>query len=100
MQYEEVWLKTKDDHKLQGWFMYQPVDAHKLETIIFFHENAGNIGLRMDWFALIYHELKVNVLAVAYRGYGRSQGTPSQAGIMLDAEAMLEYAKSEPRINN
>jgi len=72
MQYDEIWLKTKDDHKLQGWFMYQPEDAQKRETIIFFHENAGNLGLRMDWFALVYHDLKVNVLAVAYRGYSRS----------------------------
>ena len=29
-----------------------------------------------------------------------SEGKPDQAGILLDAEAILEYAKSEPRINN
>ena len=100
MAYEEIWIKTKDNLKLQGWFMYQPTNANKQKTIIFLHENAGNIGLRMDWFALVYHELKVNVLAVAYRGYSRSQGAPSQEGILLDAEAMLEFAKSDPRINN
>lgn len=54
----------------------------------------------MDWFALVYHELKVNILGVSYRGFSRSQGQPSQEGILTDVEAMLEYVKSEPRINN
>lgn len=50
IQFEEIWLKTKDNIRLQGWFMFQGADADKRETLIFFHENAGNIGLRLDWF--------------------------------------------------
>lgn len=42
----------------------------------------------------------MNILSVAYRGYSSSEGKPDQAGILLDAEAILEYAKTEPRINN
>lgn len=57
MQYEEIWLRTKDNLKLQGWFLYQPTDSHKRETLVFFHENAGNIGLRMDWFEMVYKQL-------------------------------------------
>ena len=100
MDYEEVWLKTKDNIRLQGWFMFQPNDTKNRETLIFFHENAGNIGLRMDWFQLVYTNLGVNVLAVAYRGFSASEGKPTQEGILIDAEAVLEYAKSEDRINN
>lgn len=100
MTYEEIWLKTKDNLKLQGWFMYHPEDAASKSTIIFLHENAGNIGLRLDWFAMVYHQLNVNVVCVAYRGFSRSEGAPSQEGILLDAEAMLDFAKSESRINN
>ena len=68
--------------------------------MIFFHENAGNIGLRLDWFQLVYTNLGVNILAVAYRGFSASEGKPSQEGILLDSEAVLEYARSEDRINN
>ena len=50
ISYEEIWLKTKDNIRLQGWFMFQDADTEKRETLIFFHENAGNIGLRLDWF--------------------------------------------------
>ena len=48
--FEEIWLKTKDNLRLQGWFMFQPTEAERRETFVFFHENAGNLGLRLDWF--------------------------------------------------
>ena len=80
--------------------MYQAEDTRKRNTLIFFHENAGNLGLRLDWYELVYKNLQCNILSVAYRGFSRSQGKPSQEGILLDTEAILEYAKSEDRINN
>ena len=56
--------------------------------------------MRLDWFEMVYKRLNVNILAVAYRGYSSSEGYPDQKGIMLDTEAILEFTKSEPRINN
>ncbi len=41
---------------------------------------------------MLYKKLKVNVLAVGYRGYGYSEGIPSEQGLMLDGEAITEYA--------
>ena len=100
MKYEEIWIKTKDNLRLQGWFMYQPDETTKRNTIVFLHENAGNIGLRMDWFEIVYKTLNVNIVAVAYRGFSRSEGHPTQEGLLLDSEAILEYTKSEEKINN
>ena len=48
----------------------------------------------------MYTNLGCNILAVAYRGFSASEGKPSQEGILLDSEAVLEYAKTEERINN
>ena len=76
MDYEDIWLETKDKLKLQGWFLYQKEEPEKKNTLVFFHENAGNIGLRMDWFELIYKHLKCNIVGVSYRGFGRSMGKP------------------------
>ena len=79
MEYEEVWIKSKDGTRLQGWFIYQRDEQRvkSRDTILFLHENAGNIGLRMDWFELIYNRLDVNIVSFAYRGFSRSEGQPS-----------------------
>ena len=50
LTYEEIWIKTEDNLRLQGWFMFQPEETDRRETFVFFHENAGNLGLRLDWF--------------------------------------------------
>ena len=58
---------------------------------MFFHENAGNIGLRMDYFDLVYKELHCDIIIVAYRGYSNSTGVASEHGLTLDALAVLDY---------
>lgn len=68
-------------------------DSKAKDTVVFMHENAGNIGLRLDWFELAYHKLGVNIVSVAYRGYSRSTGSPSEAGMLKDAEAMVAFCK-------
>ena len=100
MKYEEIWLKSKDGTKLQGWFMFHEIDTRNRDTVIFFHENAGNIGLRLDYFELIYHNLNVNIVAIAYRGYSRSEGQPEQEGIIEDALATVQFCKKESRIDD
>ena len=68
--------------------MYHENSKEK-DTVIFMHENAGNIGLRLDYFELIFNNLDVNIVAVAYRGFSGSQGTPSEEGIIRDARATM-----------
>ena len=51
------------------------------DTVVFFHENAGNIGVRLDYFEMLFKRVNVNVLCVGYRGYGHSEGTPSEVGL-------------------
>jgi len=88
MNYKEVRIQTKDKLKLYGWFIIKDKSS---PTIIYFHENAGNIGMRLPYCEYLNKSLNVNILLVGYRGYGYSEGTPSEEGIMLDSEAILEY---------
>ena len=74
-------------------------DTKNKDTIVFMHENAGNIGLRLDWFQLVIDRCDVNVVCFAYRGYSRSEGTPEETGIIQDAQAMIDFCKEESRIN-
>ena len=59
--------------------------------MIFFHGNAGNIGARNPNLEILVKRCMTNVLIVDYRGYGNSEGTPSEDGLRIDAEASLEY---------
>ena len=55
------------------------------------HENAGNIGLRLDYYHMLYSQLNVNIVTFAYRGYSNSEGAPTEDGIKLDADAMITH---------
>ena len=99
MTYEDVVVTTADKLKLYGWFIKQKNPAMH-ETIIYFHENAGNIGNQLFAVEALYFELEVNVLIVGYRGYGHSEGTPSEAGLEIDAEAIFQFALDHKEINN
>jgi len=66
-------------------------------TVVFYHENAGNLGLRLNYFSMLYHEMGFNVLAFAYRGYSPStleSGSPSEESLKTDAKLILQYIKS------
>ena len=60
-----------------------------IPTMIFMHENAGNIGMRLDYFKFLIQTFNVNVLAMAYRGFSDSDGSPTEEGLKLDAQAIL-----------
>ncbi|MES9935863.1 MAG: alpha/beta hydrolase [Sedimenticola sp.] len=87
LPYENVTITTGDDIELHGWFL--PVESPRA-TLLFFHGNAGNISHRMDSLTL-FHRLGLQTLIIDYRGYGQSEGRPSEQGTYLDAEAAWRY---------
>ncbi len=87
MAYEDVWLYTDDQVRVHGW--YVPSEDNR-GTLLFFHGNAGNISGRIESISQ-FHELGLNVLIFDYRGYGKSEGRPSEQGTYLDAEAAWRY---------
>ncbi len=90
LTYDDVVLKTRDGVRLHGWFLPAPAQTKGAPTVIFLHGNAGNIGGRIGKLKEL-HRLGVNVLIIDYRGYGRSEGAPSEEGIYRDAEAAFDY---------
>jgi fermentation-respiration switch protein FrsA (DUF1100 family) len=87
LTFEPVALTTEDNIKLHGWFV--PHDQPRA-TLLFFHGNAGNISHRLESLAL-FNALGLAVLIFDYRGYGNSEGSPSEKGIYLDAQAAWGY---------
>jgi fermentation-respiration switch protein FrsA (DUF1100 family) len=90
---------TEDGLKLHGWHMHHGPKALERDTVVLFHENAGNIGVRLDYFELLFKRVNVNIVCFGYRGYGHSQGKPTSAGLQLDAKAIANYVRASPKVN-
>jgi fermentation-respiration switch protein FrsA (DUF1100 family) len=88
---EDVWLNTSDGVKLHAWWV--PAKNARY-TFLAFHGNAANIANRADIYRFL-SETPVNVLAVEYRGYGKSEGSPSEEGVYRDAQAGYRYLISQ-----
>lgn len=86
-QIKEVEFITQDGLRLHSFYFPYSEEA---PMVIYFHGNAGNALHRLNP-ARRLAETGANVLLVGYRGYGRSQGRPSEKGLYLDAQAAINY---------
>ena len=84
---EERWITTEDGQRIHAWYAGGPAPG---ATLLWSHGNAGNIGGRAD-VLLALARRGLRVLAYDYRGYGRSTGAPSEAGVYLDAVAAFDH---------
>lgn len=94
LPYETITLTTSDKVKLSGWFI-PAKDAPGV--VLFFHGNAGNISHRLESIE-IFHQLGLSVFIIDYRGYGQSQGSPSELGTYRDAEAAWQFLVEERQV--
>ncbi|MCC5886636.1 MAG: alpha/beta hydrolase [Gammaproteobacteria bacterium] len=91
LDYEDVHFAAEDGIRLHGWFVPVPEAGR---TLLFMHGNAGNISHRLESLR-IFHRLGLNVFIFDYRGYGQSEGRPSEPGLHADALAALRYLEAE-----
>lgn len=94
VQVEDVTLHATDGVRLHAWWI--PAENAAF-TFLFFHGNAGNIAGRVGTYEFL-HNLPANVLALEYRGYGKSEGSPSEAGFYRDAAAAYSFLAMEKSI--
>ena len=83
---EELSIRTADGVLLHGWWIEGPGDR----VLIWYHGNAGNIGHRLHNARWFVDRVGVSVVLVDYRGYGRSGGTPDEAGVYADGLAVYD----------
>ena len=87
LRVEEVWLRAEDNVRLNAWYLPSPTTS---KVLLLFHGNATNLGTdlpRLQFFA----RLGVSLFEVDYRGYGKSEGSPDEAGLYRDANAAYQY---------
>ena len=93
---EDVWISADDGTRLHAWWI--PRDGASF-TFLSFHGNAGNIADRV-YVDRFLHDLPANVLAVEYRGYGKSEGQPREEDFYSDARAALRYLVEKRAIDS
>jgi fermentation-respiration switch protein FrsA (DUF1100 family) len=102
LEYEDVWLKTDDGNRTHAWFIRgessetpnqsRAVENRKRMLLLITHGNGGNISVRLDQYREFVARFgPVDMFALEYRGYGLSEGTPSEEGIALDAIAARRW---------
>jgi uncharacterized protein len=91
--YEDVRLRAQDGTVIDAWY----IPGKKQQTILLCHGNAGNISHRIDK-VLRLRESGAGVLLFDYRGYGLSEGSPSEKGTYQDAEAAYRFLTEAKKI--
>lgn len=89
-QAEEVTFQSDDGERLLAWYV-PPRDGKKL--VLYFQGNAGGLDLRADRFKWLTAD-GTGLLALRYRGYGGSTGSPSEDGLIRDARAAYRFASA------
>jgi fermentation-respiration switch protein FrsA (DUF1100 family) len=87
--FEEVWVTAADGTKTHGWWIPGMQDG---PIVLMFHGNGGTISDRLES-AMDIRDLGATVYMAEYRGYGDSEGSPSEEGLYADAKAAFTEAK-------
>lgn len=93
--FEDVCLTTPDGLRLHGWYAEAPAAQ---AVVLYCHGNAGNVTNRRAVLRLYRERLQCTILVFDYRGYGRSEGTPSEAGLLADARTARRWLAARSRV--
>ncbi len=93
---DEVSLRTDDGLVLAGWFV--PARGAARGTVLVLNGNAGNRAHRAP-LARALADRGYAVLLFDYRGFGGNPGSPSEAGLVLDARAARRHLAARPGVD-
>ncbi|MDX8406308.1 MAG: alpha/beta fold hydrolase, partial [Mariprofundus sp.] len=93
LPYGDIHFTAADGVKLHGWYMPH---AQARFTLLHLHGNAGNISDRLAQYRH-WHALGLSVFAFDYRGYGNSEGEPSEEGLYADALAAWTLLQNQSK---
>ena len=88
-----VHIRTEDGQRIVGWWKHPPTADSGVVLYL-----RGTPGTLSDYAPYVMSDLGnagLGVLAIDYRGFGGSTGSPSEAGIRLDAQAAFDFIRHE-----
>ncbi|WP_254508525.1 alpha/beta hydrolase [Anatilimnocola floriformis] len=93
--WENVDFQSADGTQLNGWYheVQQP-QAY----LLYCHGNGENVSYLGEYLAGLSDRYQINIFAFDYRGYGRSQGSPHEKGILADGDAAQQWLAKRAKI--
>lgn len=87
LDFQNIEFKAEDNIKLHGWLVEH---SDPQAYILFMHGNGEDVARLAPMLRDYRERFQATIFAFDYRGYGKSEGSPNEAGILLDAEAALQ----------
>ena len=82
-----IWLRTVQNINIPAFY----IDRRSKVTLLFSHGNAEDLGMIYDWFCELSKQIRVNILAYDYEGYGKTEGEPNEKSCYEDIDAAYEF---------
>jgi fermentation-respiration switch protein FrsA (DUF1100 family) len=92
---QDAHFAAEDGTKLHGWYVRHP---QPVGHALLLHGNAGNVTLLADTLRTLNRRHNLAVLALDYRGFGKSEGKPSEEGLYQDARAARKWLAQNDKI--
>jgi fermentation-respiration switch protein FrsA (DUF1100 family) len=90
-QAQEVMLRAADGTNVIAWVV--PPKENK-PVVLYFHGNGGSVAHRVGRFRRLVDD-GTGLVALSYRGYGGSDGSPTEEGLIADARAAYDFARAK-----
>lgn len=84
-----IWLSTRRGERIAAFFL----DRKAPITVLFSHGNAEDLGMILHHFEEVMPQLRCNIFAYDYTGYGNSSGYPCEEAVYADIEASYQYLR-------
>ena len=88
----DVEFSSSDGVKLHGWLVEH---AEPRAHVLYCHGNGDCVGYLGDYLRNLSRQHQVTVFAFDYRGYGKSEGSPDEAGVLRDSAAARDWLAQE-----
>jgi pimeloyl-ACP methyl ester carboxylesterase len=92
---ENAWFLAEDGTQLHGWYLPH---ENPVAVALFAHGNSGNVSDQAETLKMLRDKHRLSIMTFDYRGYGRSEGAPHEAGILQDARAARRWLAIREKI--
>jgi len=97
--WEEVDFASTDGTKLNGWYRELPQSQGEPQAVVLYcHGNGENIAHNGAYLADLANQHRLNIFMFDYRGYGRSEGKPTEIGVLADGEAAQQWLAQRTKL--
>lgn len=96
IDFEDAYFRSRDGTKLHGW--YVPHESPRA-VVLFCNGQQGNLTWQTPFLERLHNDVEVSLFTFDYRGYGRSEGKPTERGLFEDVRAAREWLSQRASVS-